>query len=586
MEHARRYRKITGTGAMALLFLMFLATACKTTKTSVTTPDNNPGGIPDVVTSAMMEVSEKYIDATREKMLGNFAEAEKLLLQCLKLDPEHHPSYYQLADIGHIKGTYPEALDRIEEAVRLDPANGWYRVLKAELLLKLGRYKESVLVYQELNRLWPTRKIWYEGRAYALKMAGEERAAAAAYEEILRKFGFDEEIFFKMIDLYEKSGDYKSIMQKLKGLVEKNPYETRYLGYLASFYQKRGDSGKALPLWNEILRLEPGNGEVRFELANYYRGRGEDEKAFQELLLAFGSPNLSIDAKIVVLLSYYKLSEQYPILLKEAYQLLDLTVEKHPENPKGWSMYADFLMRDRKHREALQNFLRVTDLDSSRYFVWEQLLYCADVLNDFKTLATHGERALRVFPDQSALCLFHGRGLLYIGETQQAVKVLNQGLYFAGLNDSLTSLLYHTLARCEEVAGNVSKSGEAFRKALAKGLPSAALLADYIRFIAINGEVEKAAPARKAAEGKPADDPMMQLFYLWNRRLENSQAEIISDLARIVQQYPNDYNVLEQSGYLYQWLGKPEKATESWQKALEISSGNKLIENALQRNTP
>ncbi|MFO7723817.1 MAG: tetratricopeptide repeat protein [Bacteroidales bacterium] len=539
-------------------------------------------GEQDVVTSAMMEISAKYIEASREKIIGNLTTAERLLQECLKADPKHHPSMYQLADISHMRGNYADALYWIGEAEKLDNSNVWYKVLHGDLLLKSGQYREAVAIYREINTLKPGKRIWFEACAYAQKMAGDQKGAAATYQEILDHFGYDESIFMKMIGVLEESGNQKRVEESLQWLVHKFPYDTRYLGYLASHYYGRNLPAKALPLWEEILRLEPANGEVRFELANYYRDRGEDDRAFQELFQAFSTPNLSIDAKIVVLMSYYELTEKdNPVMLGEAYKLLEVMVERHPENPKGWSMYGDYLYRDQRFEASLNMMKRVVELDSSRYLVWEQLLDCAMIINDFTTLTHYGERALRYFPEQARLYLWHGEGLFHMERYAEALEVFRKGYFFTGFSDSLSCALLHAMARSNQQLGDMAKAGEHYQRALEKGFITPALLADYAAFVAVEKQNGKISLLKEALAKKNGEHPLEKLAAFWIQRMENEHAEISGDLSGMMEAYSASYPFLLRAGFLWQELGNKSAARDAWEKALRLSNGDQYLETLI-----
>jgi tetratricopeptide (TPR) repeat protein len=533
------------------------------------------------ITSELLAVSEKYIDASKEKILGNFEASRKLLQECIKLDPEHDPSYYQLADIGHITGNYQNALVNIEKAVELDPQNGWYKVLQADLLMKLERYGEAVKVFREINRIWPQKRIWYEGLAKSQLLSGDQKGAIKTWDFILERFGFDETIFFKIVNQYVKDGNQSQVQKRLKLLVKEFPFETRYLGYLASSYKDQGKIDEAFKLWQEILRLEPANGEVRFEMADYYRKKGDDTRAYQELTAAFGTPNLSIDAKIVVLMSYYNLTFQYPGLLPEAYKLLDLTIQNHPDNPKGWSIYADFLSRDKRYAEATALYKKVTSIDSTRYVVWEQLLYCADASNDFITLTTEGEKAVRLFPDQGWLYLYYSNGLMQNNKIPEASKAYSRGILFAGFNDTLTAALNHGLGCAYWYSGDREKGFEYLKKSVAKGIYNAQILTSYARMMAQVGEQREMTGFLAMAQKISSDDPFKPLISLWNSRMENPDFVINTVVESLMKEYNQGFAVMQEAAELCKWCGQKELARQCLRNALAVSKGAYLTESMM-----
>lgn len=561
--------------ALALFMLMGCGTAAK--KSAHVLPDGT-----EEVTSKSMALSAKYIDASKEKILGNFDQAVKLLEECIKTDPKHHPSYYQLADINHIRREYDDALFWIEKAIALDKSNVWYRVLHADLLLKLGRYREAASVYDAINSMRPGKRLWYEAKAHANLRSGKLKDAAATYRDILDRFDFDEDIFFRLLDVYEKQGNHRKVEQSLHWLIQQYSYETRYLGLMAAYYNERNQPAKALPLWQEILRIEPGNGEVRFELANYYRSRGEEEQAFSELHEAFKTPNLSIDAKIVVMLSYYDLTQKYPELLPEAYTLLGIMVEQHHENPKGWSMYGDFLFRDERYAEALKMMQTVVQLDSSRYLVWEQLLESAYRISNFSALVSYGEKSLRMFPDQALLYLYHGSGLFHAGRYDDAIRVFNQGYFFTGFNDSLAALFLMRIAEANHEKAEAGRAEDYYKRALGRGLSTPEFVAAYLRFMAMNSSYSDIPALESAIQRIQPDDPLLKIAKLWKMLGTGRNTDIKAELEKITGGNSENYKVLEHAGFLCYHAGMTDEALVYWRRAAGLSVGNVILQKRIE----
>jgi predicted Zn-dependent protease len=530
-----------------------------------------------VTTSASLVVSDIFINASREKILGNFSRSVELLKEGVKRDPKHHPSYFQLADVHHIVGEYYEALEYIQMAINLEKDNIWYHALHGDLLLKTGNYDEAARVYDIMVSMQPGHQMWHEARAHSLAMAGDSKVAATAYRNILKQFGYDEEVFLKMLDLYERDKRHRKVEQSLQWLIAEYPYESRYLSALAAFYYHRGKGNKALPLWQEILRLEPNNGEVRFDLANYYRSRGEDERAFQELYQAFSSPNLSIDAKIMVAHSYFQITERYPELLPEAYQLLEMMVDRHPENPKGWSMYGDFLYRERRFEDAWDKFHKVTKLDSTRYLVWEQLLRCAWHANNFTSLRKDGERALEAYPAQALIYLFRGMGLLYGDQPEEALVVFGQGRFFTGFNDTLEAGMIHGMARAYELLGKPEKALEHYQKAAKKGHLGSSMVADQCRFAVTWSEKQYLNELELMIRNQfQAGDPVGNLCNIWlmvAHDPENGLRQLQSHTA----QHSDNYLVMEHAAAMYSYLEREQEAEAAVEAARRLSTGNKML---------
>jgi len=107
-----------------------------------------------------------------------------------------------------------------------------------------------------------------------------------------------------------------------------------------------------------------------------------------------------------ILLAYYSVNEIYNERRAESSELSEILITTHPADPKAWSIYGDLLYQAEKYTEARDAFRKVISIDSSKYLVWEQLLFVESQLMDFNAMKDESERALSLFPQQPMLYLF------------------------------------------------------------------------------------------------------------------------------------------------------------------------------------
>ena len=73
-----------------------------------------------------------YINASKEKMLGNYETAAAMYKECTKINPKEPAPYYEMANIFSMVGRTDMALPVVQRAVDLDGDNFWYRLLYAD----------------------------------------------------------------------------------------------------------------------------------------------------------------------------------------------------------------------------------------------------------------------------------------------------------------------------------------------------------------------------------------------------------------------------------------------------------------------
>ena len=116
--------------ALGMLFFaaaMPLFSSCSAGKGT----DSKPKAGKEQELSEEQRVTLKFVfmNATKERVLGNTEKAIDLYAQCIRLDARHHASMYEIANIYADQKKYSDAVFFAAGDPQLDPANEWYRSL-------------------------------------------------------------------------------------------------------------------------------------------------------------------------------------------------------------------------------------------------------------------------------------------------------------------------------------------------------------------------------------------------------------------------------------------------------------------------
>ena len=194
--------------------------------------------------------------------------------------------------------------------------------------------------------------------------------------------------------------DLPKAEHELQALVDAHPDDIHFLSLLAEFYMNNKMQDKGLETYRKIQQADPGNPYVHMSMADYYRKNREKEKAFEELKEGFQNPNLDIDTKINILVSFFNIDQLPDDSKAMVAELNRILATVHPNDPKAHSIYGDFLVQDKKNAEARDEYLKVITLDSSKFVVWEEVLRLDLVLEKYDHLVQYSNRAKELFPDQ------------------------------------------------------------------------------------------------------------------------------------------------------------------------------------------
>ncbi len=561
-----------------LLFLVagLSLVSCKSTKTF---DSSASGGLK--ATGA--DNTSLFIDANKEKAIGNYQEAIRLFTQCLEVNPADDASMFELSKLYMLQGNADQALAYARSAVEVDDSNVYYLLFYAGLLQSVEKYEDASRLYERVIELKPDNPEYYDRLAMTYIYSGRPTDAIRVYDDLEKKAGVTEEFSMKKQGIYVQENKIGKAIEELEKLIEAYPQEVKYYAVLAELCMKHGYEEKALEAYSRIAEINPDDPYIHISLADYYKQKGDYERSFDELKLGFSNPNLDIDSKIQILIQYYTVNEIYNDLKAEAFELAEILIRVHPNDPKSYSMYGDFLYQDQRFAEARDAFRRVIQLDSSKYLVWEQLLFTESELRDNESLYSESLRAIELFPEQPIPYLFAGGALYEQKKWQECISLLERGTYYVVNNDRLLAQFYAYLGDAYNQVKDTEKSDASYEKVLKIDPNNDYVLNNYAYYLALRGEnLEKAAKmAKRATELKPSSSN--QDTYGWVLYKLGYYEEARVWIEKALEDGGEDNGViLEHLGDVYWQLGDSAKALEIWKQAGEAGGGSDLLEKKIR----
>lgn len=524
-----------------------------------------------------------FIDASRERLLGNPKDAADLFQESLKVDPNNAAAMYELATIYfNSRKDDNEAIKLISNAIKIDPKNEWYRILLADIYSQLNKSEEAAKEYEKLITELPKKPEYMYEWATQLLKAGKYDDAIKVYNRIENELGISEEISIQKHNIYLSMKQGDKAVDEIKKLVAAFPGNSRYLGILADLYLSMKKTDEAFELYGKMEQLNPTDPMLHLSLANYYREKGDKEKSFSELKNAFQNPDLNIDTKINILLSYYAITEKETNkeLISQALQLTQILVETHPKEGKAYAMYGDFLYREGKMKEAQEAFRNTVKLDNSKFIVWSQLLQVDYNLGDFEGLLKESNEALEIFPTQSLVYLYNGIANIQLKKYSDAVSILNSGVVYAKKDKQLSAQFYSTLGDAYNFDKKHKQSDEAYEKALEIDPENSTVLNNYAYYLSLRKEkMEKAEAMSKKSNELEPDNSSFEDTYGWIMYQQGKYKEAKDWIGKSLKSSEKEGGPeLEHYGDVLWQLGEKESAIDYWNKAKAAGGGSELLE--------
>lgn len=543
-----------------------------------------------------LKLTELFIDANKEKALGNGNEAIQLFEMCLTVDKNHTASLYELSKLytGKAVGPYSvnkeyleKALVAAKKAVKIEPENVWYLEHIAQIYDIQSDYDKLLKVYDKLLKISPYNVEYMEVIASVYEEQNKPEKAIEMYNKMEQTMGVSAHLAFKKSGLWLKLKKKDEAVKEMEQLISENPTNADYYQKLAEIYVITKDEEKVLETYQRLKDVDPDNGQVHLFLYSLYNRKGEEEKAFEELKLAFEDKDLNIDKKMKVVLDYYVMTETDPSYKEDAQKLIDLLIENHPEEAKSYAVAGDYYLREEKKEKALNYFKEAVELDDSRFPVWTQIFILESDLQNFEELATLSERCKEVFPTQPIVYYFNGFAHMQLNNHNQAIDNLELGKSL--LIDNLPLLIQFNslLGDAYYSTKQYQKSDEAFSAALDLDSTNVQVLNNYAYYLSERDtNLELAEKMSKRTLDMDPNSGTYADTYAWILYKLEKYEEALEWIQNALDWGGAESGVIvEHHGDILFKQGREKEALEKWLKAKELGDASEMLDKKIQDRT-
>lgn len=528
------------------------------------------------------EFASNFIEATTQKIIGNYELAEKLFLEGLKLNSKSAATYFELSGIYDYKKQGQESIENAQKSVELNADNDWYKTNLAVLYQKYGLYQKSLELYKELTEKHPGRHEYLFTLAENYLILGDKESALKVYDKIQKNVGNTEELAQHKQNLYLELGQIDNAIKEIENLIEDSPNNASYYGLLAELYEEKGESDKALSLYKKVLEIDPDNENIRFALYGYYKSKGRNKEAFEELKKAFANVGAPVETKIQILLGYLKTESKTK--KDQGEQLAEILVETHPNDARSYTAIAEIYIQKNNLNKALEAYRKSVGINADQHLVWEQIVFLEADLQLFDSLVLDSEQAIELYPTQPLYYFFSGLGNIQLKEYDLAIDRLSVGKELVFDNPKMLSEFYQRIGDAYHQKKEHKKSDENYEKSLEIIPNNPTLLNNYSYYLSTRGEdYPKAERMAKKANSLSPQNANFLDTYAWALFKQKKYAEAEEQLDEALLYGGNNSAViLEHYGDVSFFLGNKATAIEYWNKAIEKEGGSILLKEKIK----
>lgn len=531
-----------------------------------------------------MEFEYLFVEALKEKALGNPQRAVQLLSGCLEIDPNSSAAMHELATIHAENNDFTSASLLLEKAINISPENKWYKLLLAQIYQQSRRLSEAAEIYDELLVQEPDNLEFLYMKAALLSSSGKVDEAIETYNRLEEELGVNEQVSVAKQQLFVEDGQIDKAFEEIQKLIDTDPQEPKYYGLMADLYQSQGDAESAMKYYRKIQEIDPENGFVHFSLASFYMQNGEIEKSFEETKLGFRSNDVDLETKLQLYMMLTASPGQSDLERQQEDELIDILMETHPDEHLVHTVRAESLLKNGKLKEAREALLSALTIEKNDYMLWERVLFIDNDLQEWQALYEHSIKAMELFPNQPQVYFLNAIACLQLENYDETITVSEEGLMYVLDNKELEGQFLMLKGEALYKSGKTRQAFSMFDEAVELAPNNHIALNNYAYYLSLAGEnLDKAERMSGTVIERFPENATYLDTYAWVlfKKGEYKLARFYMESALKYSEEENP-TLLEHYGDILFKLDETEKALEYWQKAIELGDSSEVLERKIR----
>ncbi|MDR1673548.1 MAG: tetratricopeptide repeat protein [Bacteroidales bacterium] len=570
--HTRKKRIVFAKTASSLL--LAVGVSCSAQKIATHTP-------PPVFTEQQrLDYEHDFMEGIKSKLMGDFPNAANLLTRCTEMNPGDATAYFALSEIYTIVNDRPAALKNARFAVQHDAKNVWYKLHLAGLYATGQKTDSAIQVYRDIIALQPDNPdmkfdmviLYLENKQY--------KQAIRELKKIERTYGFTEEVAIAQYRIYSAKKDVKATEKTLLKGIEKYPYELRFYGLLAELYSSVGKERKAQENYQKLLEVDPENALGYISMIEFYKDYGNEKRVLEEMRRMYNMKTINPDIKVELYLSLAADSVFFGKYVAELDSMIAQLAAKNPDNLRVRMVNADRNLRQKDFAAAKDDMLFLTEKVTTNIFLWEQLLYLLNFLQDNEALLESSAKALQHFDNSYLFNFFHGMAASALKKYDEAIVSYNRTLECMAKEKSpdkdVELQAYVFLGEAYNEQKTYAASDNAFEKALSIAPDNALVLNNYSYYLSLREEKLDVAEQyiKKCLAIEPASNTYLDT-YGWVLYKLGRIDEAIAVIEKVIRNGGNDNpEIVNHLCELLVRAGRMEEADRVCRQALEMENNS------------
>ena len=541
---------------------------------------------------AKRQAETLFLSGMKYYMLEDFEKAMSYFKKSHAIHPNSAGTNFQIAQIYLGSGFPKEALPYCEKAFLLNDENIYYYQLLAQCYTQLGEnstvekerkayLKQAANTYEALVKKYPSEDDVYFDLANLYLQQGDVERGIKSINKIEEKYGVSEEISKQKQQIYLHTNQLDKAIEEGKKLIDAFPNKTKYKVDLAKLYFSNDKIPQARTILEDLQKEQKLDGAGKVMLSDIYWADGNKEESAEMLKSAFNDPEYKVEQKVNIAVGFVN-SNSKRLSDDDLEEMCKSLIEMHPEEPKVYVVYGDFLLKNEKKKEGRSQYLKALSIDDSYFQVWQNVIILDSDLLDNDSIIKHTNKALEIYPNQGVFWYYNASAYLSKKEYKKAIYSFEKAKKLTNNNNTLQLIILAQLGDTYNGLEEYEKSDASYEEVLAIDPNNVHVLNNYSYFLSLRKEKLDVATemCEKLMKLEP-NNPTYLDTYAWVLYQKKDYQKAKELLAKALEN-SKDGTIVEHYGDALYQLGDKEKALEQWQKAKETGDHSDLIDKKIK----
>lgn len=526
-----------------------------------------------------------FIEAVKQKLMGNSGEALQRLEQCLKINPGSDAAYFQKAQVVMGLGDNIRGKIYARKAHTLAPDNFWYLMMLAGIYYNENNIDSTIIFYEKAVVLYPEKENLLLNLGNLYSANGNYENADLIFKRLDQKYGINETSTVASIKNLMMAKKYNEALEKTNLLLIEYPDEILYNGFLAEIYHAMGENEKATNVYKELLVKNPEDPSIHISYCDFLLNSGNYNELFLFLSKTLLNENVVREEKISLMgriienpeiVNEYSNNIQVALMILEADNLNDdIIVLLRPE----------LLIKQNKPEDAALRLEEIISKNPDNYFAWEKLLIVYLDQKNYKKLQEKGKECSTRFNRSFLAKMLYASGATENKDYEIALEELRKAAILAGDSQEMMMQVLSLKADVYYRQKKYKEAFDTFEEALKVDGNDITILNNYAYYLAEqNIRLKDAEMMSERVIKTETDNPTFLDTYGWvlykRGKLKEAQKVMESVISK---EGEHDSVLYEHLGYIFKKRRDCKNAVINWNIALKLDSTNNEIREEIKK---